>query len=66
MVALMTKHEIPKGGVSSPISAPTTVMIPNHTRLMLNGSSAGRNSGTTMRMIDAVSMIVPSASSSST
>ena len=29
IVDLMTKHEIPNGGVSKPISAPTTVMIPN-------------------------------------
>ena len=28
----ITKHDIPKGGVKSPISAPTTVTIPNQTR----------------------------------
>ena len=61
----MTKQEMPKGGVNT-ISAPTTVTMPNHTRLMCRGSRAGRNSGTTIRMIDAVSKIVPSANSSST
>lgn len=30
---LITKQLMPKGGVSKPISAPTTVTIPNQTKL---------------------------------
>ena len=58
-VALMTKQLIPSGGVSNPISAPTTVTIPNQTRLRPIGSISGRKSGTTIRMIEAVSSSVP-------
>ena len=59
-VLFITKHEIPRGGVNKPISAPITVTIPNHTRSMPNSSSARKNNGTTIRIIDAVSIIVPS------
>ena len=55
----ITKQETPKGGVSRPISAPMTVTIPNHTKLMSMGSKMGRKSGTMMRMMETVSKIVP-------
>ena len=58
-VDLITKQLIPKGGVNKPISAPTTVMIPNHTGLRPMTSISGRNKGTTIRMIYAVSSKVP-------
>ena len=60
IVLLITKQEMPSGGVNRPISAPTTVTIPNQPRLTPNGSTAGRNNGPTIRMMDAVSSMVPS------
>ena len=59
IVLLITKHEIPRGGVNSPISAPTTVTMPNHTRSIPKESNAVKNKGTIIKMIDAVSNIVP-------
>ena len=58
-LALITKQEMPNGGVSNPISAPMTVTMPNHTRLIPIDSTRVMKSGTTTRMIDAVSRIVP-------
>ena len=62
MVLLMTKQEMPRGGVNRPISAPTTVTMPNQTKSMPKASNADRNKGTTIKMIDAVSRIVPNIS----
>ena len=57
-VDLMTKHDIPSGGVNNPISAPITVTIPNQIRSRSNASTAGRNKAATIRVIDAVSITV--------
>ena len=59
IVLFITKHDIPKGGVKSPISAPTTVTIPNQTRSIPKASSAVKNKGTIIKIIEAVSRIVP-------
>lgn len=60
LIALLTVNtDSPSGGVSSPISAPITVMTPNQTRSPPNATTADMNSGDAMRIMDAVSRTVP-------
>ena len=55
----MPKNENPRAGASNPTSVSITVTMTNQTRSMLNPLNGISNKGTTIRMIDVVSRIVP-------